>query len=699
MRDRRAATTESSTVWLASVTGFLTVAAFVAGKTARDAAFLGAFPIQLLPTFVGVCAVATIPLVLAVSRRMVADGPARLVPALYVASTLLSVGEWLVSTAWPHVAAAGAYLHLGVTGPVLMSAYWSVVSECFDPRSAKRHMGRIGLGAALGGVGGGLLAQATAAWLPSSSILLVVALLQLACAGLLRVLAHRVSLVRTSETADVWEGLRTVARSSLLRRVAVVAVLGAISAAALDYVFKAAIANAGDGPLAALATYYTITNAATVLLQGLLTDRAIARLGVARAVAVLPATVAGFSLAAIAVPRLLVTSIARGAEMIARTSIYRSANELLLSPLAPRDKRMAKLVIDVGADRIGDILGAQLVGLLLLALPTAIPFVAFGVAALAIAVALALPRAYRSALADRLVAAGTPVAATAPPSQLLADTATEPVLAMPRTPALDTIAAAVADVRSGDKPRVERRLAEPLVPELAAHVIPLVAWPAVDQLAARRLKELAPRITGALVDALLDPETEFAVRRRLPAIVADGDASFAMTGLWRALGDARFEVRYRAGKALARLVAGGHALPVAATTVFDAVEREVRVDTRIWRSHRLIDGFEGSDEDVLVYRVLEQRSATALDHVFTLLGLVLPSEPLRIALHALGTDDPALRGTALEYLESVLPDRIRDGLWPFLEVGPSQRDATLSPQALVSELKLSHPSILANLRR
>jgi hypothetical protein len=172
----------------------------------------------------------------------------------------------------------------------------------------------------------------------------------------------------------------------------------------------------------------------------------------------------------------------------------------------------------------------------------------------------------------------------------------------------------------------------------------------------------------------------------------------AALGLWRASSDPRFEVRYRAGKALAHLHAAGHALPATRAQVFDAIEREVRVDARIWRSYRLLDGFEGEEPDELIYRVLEQRSATALDHVFTLLGLVLPAEPVRIALHALGTEDPALRGTALEYLESVLPPRIRERLWPFLELDRRERTTTRSPRELVSELKLSHPSILAHLR-
>ena len=50
------------------------------------------------------------------------------------------------------------YLHMGVFGATLVSAYWSLVNERFDPYTAKRIIGRIGTGASLGGALGGLIA-------------------------------------------------------------------------------------------------------------------------------------------------------------------------------------------------------------------------------------------------------------------------------------------------------------------------------------------------------------------------------------------------------------------------------------------------------------------------------------------------------------------------------------------------------------
>jgi hypothetical protein len=61
------------------------------------------------------------------------------------------------------------------------------------------------------------------------------------------------------------------------------------------------------------------------------------------------------------------------------------------------------------------------------------------------------------------------------------------------------------------------------------------------------------------------------------------------------------------------------------------------------------------------------REPLVLPHVFLLLGLMLDAEPLKLALGALKSEDPNLRGTSYEYLENVLPPSLRGALWPHLE--------------------------------
>jgi hypothetical protein len=94
---------------------------------------------------------------------------------------------------------------------------------------------------------------------------------------------------------------------------------------------------------------------------------------------------------------------------------------------------------------------------------------------------------------------------------------------------------------------------------------------------------------------------------------------------------------------------------------------------------------------------LKDRAGQSLAHVFTLLSLVLPTAPLQIAYRGVHTDDPVLRGTALEYLEGVLPSDIRDRLWPFLSDRPrGQRDGRPRDEILADLLR-SNESIMLNL--
>jgi hypothetical protein len=77
-----------------------------------------------------------------------------------------------------------------------------------------------------------------------------------------------------------------------------------------------------------------------------------------------------------------------------------------------------------------------------------------------------------------------------------------------------------------------------------------------------------------------------------------------------------------------------------------------------------------------------------------LLSLVRPAAPLRLAYRALLTDDSYLRGTALEYLESVLPESIRVPLWPFLEQTDRPRRPRRPSGDVVQELLASKESIV-----
>jgi hypothetical protein len=74
-----------------------------------------------------------------------------------------------------------------------------------------------------------------------------------------------------------------------------------------------------------------------------------------------------------------------------------------------------------------------------------------------------------------------------------------------------------------------------------------------------------------------------------------------------------------------------------------------------------------------------------LEHVFTLLALVVPREPVQIAYRAVRSQDRALRGTALEYLENVLPEDVRAVLWPHLHAD-AREVPRRAPDEVVADL-------------
>jgi hypothetical protein len=234
-------------------------------------------------------------------------------------------------------------------------------------------------------------------------------------------------------------------------------------------------------------------------------------------------------------------------------------------------------------------------------------------------------------------------------------------------PDRDRVLDAIADLRSGDAGRIQRALAGGLPPALAPCAVDLLGRDDVARAAIAALVSVAPRCTGMLVDALLDLRRDVAVRRRLPAVLLSGEPAHASWGLWRALGDPSFDVRYRSGAVLARLAADGHLRGVSTEDVFDAVRRELVADRDAFARHQVLDELAAAIEDRAGADAPVHRGSAGLEHVFTVLGLALPAEPLRIALHAVQTDDPELRGTALEYLESILPPDVRAQLWPLLE--------------------------------
>jgi hypothetical protein len=677
------------------------VAQQVAAKAARDALFLAAFRVTSLPAMMVTSAALSALAAIVFARVARGRAPVGSLGLGLAAFAALSLAGGFLGESWPRLVAGGFYLQTALFGAVLLSAFWSVVNERFDPYTARHAVARIASGATLGGVVGGGATLLAARYVRATDVLLALAAASLLCLVASRWLRDPSS--RTSEPPghpqELAFGVGLFRRRPYLQDLALLVGLGSLVEALLDYAFKfeaSARYSGGEALFRFFSTYAAATAFVTFLAQTLLSPSALARLGLGGAIALQPGGVFLFSLLGMIQPGFLTATLARGGAAVFHDSVFRSAYELLYTPLPPKLKRASKAVVDVAVDRLGTIVGSLLTMAAagVLVRPTA-PLLALaaGLAFLAASLCRRLHRGYVMALEASLrsgavklepedVVDGTTLAVSRSAlgldrKALLAEihalrgegeSSAEEAPAEEAPPREDPFLRSVADLRSGSPDRIRAALSRPegLEPALVAHMIPLLARRDVASEVGRALRPLAPQVTGQLVDALVDPRMEPASKRRVARVLKGSPTPRAVEGLLLGLQDRAGSVRVECGRALAAIKAARPDLAVPQDRVFDAVLRELEAARPDGGSPSLAHG--------------------VLDHVFALLALVLEAEPVLISLQALRGESGALRGTALEYLENVLPRPVKDALWPGLGVASTGTRAPRAAQEMEDEL-------------
>ena len=772
-------------VALATATSIVAIAQQVMGRATRDALFLSGFAVERLPAMMMAAALASLVSALYVGRLIGRLTPARVIPRLFAVSGALLAVEWALSANAPRALAIVIYLHWALFGGTAVSAFWSVVNERFDQRTAKRYIGWIAGGGTAGGILGGVAAFGAARTIGTHDTLLVLGAMHLVCAILSRELGRgrRESQPASTSGKTVPSALVVLGEVSYLRNLAVlVATISAMEALA-DYVLNAEAAArwAGGAELMSFFSLFHLSiSVITFLLQVLVARIALERMGLVGAMAMLPLfAMAGAGMAAL-VPRLWSAGVLRGTMAALGNSLYRSGYELLFGPLAPEKKRPTKTVIDVAFDRLGTALGSGLALSTIAVLPTFVPGIllvaVLGLAAFSLFITRRLQSGYvhlleesltvapalqgrarpelglsqtfgrmdRSALMQEIAAlrrdnllisgemtspfawfdvaeaeAGAPLRdgsepsepPPAPPSGASASSAsdsprprdaallavdandvastvsTEPVAGPARSSAppaqgassrpsapgrlssatQEQLVAHTAVLLSGDFPRIRTVLESPSFDaRLAPHAIVLLASDRIQRDAVRALRTIADRITGQLTDALLDRAAPAAVRRRAARVMSACTTQRAVDGLVEGLLDDSFEVRYQCGLTLLRITDQARHLTVAKERALAAVRREVDLDRKLWQHQPPLAQVEEEGDLPLVDGFLRDRTSRSLQHVFSILALVFEREPMRLALTALSGEDENLRGTALEYLDEVLPADVKTSLWPHL---------------------------------
>jgi hypothetical protein len=639
--------------------------------------------------------------------------------------------EYRLSGANPWVAVA-IYLHVAGLGALLLSGFWSLASEVFDPQAARSGYGRIAAAGTIGGLLGGLAIERTSQLLPDDFSLLLLAGFHAGSAAGAFLLGREargreaLRFEKAARPAGPLFDLAAFRSSPHLRTIAALVALSTAGAFLIEYLFQSGAKNAFPNRADLqqfLARFYVVVGLSTSLAQ-MAAGWSVRRVGIGSTIASLPMGLGSSAALALVFQAFPMIMLVRGIESALRASLFRSGYELLFVPMDPEEKRRVKTFLDVACDRAGDAIGAMIVqAMLLVAVQFSLmPFLPPALLALVVVMTMAgfwvasrLDRLYLGVVERRLArqaehmplvvpseagwtVIGLPVAA--PPTPAPSTASGEPAGAVPPpaagegahgesavSPATfyrhdDPRLASLVELRSGDRLRVQAALVRLDRPDRMqmAQVVSLLAWDDVSADARLVLERHAGWHIGLLVDALADPETDFAIRRRLPRVLGTVASPRAIEGLVWGLEDERFEVRYQSARAIERLLWHHPELTVDSSTIMRAVDRELSVPARVWHAHQLIDRVEqddaaGSDAAVELPASagLPRRN---LEHVFTLLSTILPREAVQVAHRGIQSAEPHMRALALEYLDRVLPPDVRAKLLALVDEASASRAAS-----------------------
>jgi ATP:ADP antiporter, AAA family len=680
---------------VAMTTAGIMLAHQVAAKAFRDAAFLSAWPATALPLMIFATASLSVALVPVFSRLLTRFSPLAVVSTGFAVSAVGHGLEWIYFGPGRLIAVV-IYLHLAGVTALLLSGFWSLIAERFDPEGARASYGRISAAGTAGGVFGSFAAERVAVMVGLDAVLLLLTALHLLCAGGLMILKRAPALLPAPASSEsTTPAVRVLFHTPYVTTIAATVVLTSAGSAIVDFLFKSqASASMGTGPnlLRFFAAFYGVLQVLTFIAQtetGALTHR----LGIRRTISTLPAGVGLAGLMALLFQGWPSVIALRGIEAVLRASFFRSGYELLFVPMDPSERQRVKTGLDVTCDRAGEAAGAAIVQAMLIAGVTFargwLLMVVFVLAALTLWLGRRLDQLYLNVVEDQLLKYRS-----TPPSMSMVSEAGWTIVQLPKdvagessaeaspigvkpvpVPHLDPSMELLLALRSPDPARVSAALAN--VSNLSgmhvAQIVNLLAWDDVLPSVRNVLETVAPAHLGLLIDALVEPSTDFAIRRRLPRILGTVASARSLDGLMSGLDDARFEVRYHCSRAINRILTKNHELSVNRDRMLAIVDEALSVTPQIWRGYRLLDLPDAAEPSETPPP--EAESTRHLEYIFSLLSTILARELLDAAVDGIRSPNAGVRGLAIEYLDQVLPPHMLGRLRALIASTRSAGDA------------------------
>jgi AAA family ATP:ADP antiporter len=254
--------------------------------------------------------------------------------------------------------------------------FWGLMADRFSLEQSKRLFGAIAVGGSLGAIVGPWLASELAKPLGTAALLLVAVVLLglalLSMRGVGRVEADKADAADRNGEGGViggsaWDGVKAVFRSTYLTGIAVYVLTLTVVATFIYFTRLQMVAALGEGLDARTTTFAQIdlyTQITTLLLQALIAGRLMKHVGVPFTLALLPIT-AALGFIGLALTASLATLVLFQAAFSAvQRAFTRPARETLFTVVSRADKYKSKAFIDTVVYRTGDVVGAQVEGVL-----------------------------------------------------------------------------------------------------------------------------------------------------------------------------------------------------------------------------------------------------------------------------------------------------------------------------------------------
>ena len=327
---------------------FAYVAISITGSAARDAYFLNMVDRKYLPLmFLAVAIVLSI--VIEIYSRLSKNKDLSTIVSgtgIIFIATLFAIQKNLEGWVIPFL-----YVWKDVIDAIIITQFWLIASQVFDPRQAKRLFGLLGAGGALAAIiiwssikqfvsifGSENLLFAT------MSFLLVVILM----ANLIRPYRN-INEQKNSNSKKDSQKDEKKSFSPYLKSLAIIIGLAAVASRVVDYQFKITAVAAfpeQDDLVNFFGQYYAVTGIATMVIQLFITSRLLSRFGILVAILVLPTLFMTGAIGFLMSPVLAAVYISKFSDQVFRFTLHNASIQLLWIPVKNTIKNRLKPVIE-----------------------------------------------------------------------------------------------------------------------------------------------------------------------------------------------------------------------------------------------------------------------------------------------------------------------------------------------------------------